>query len=327
LLKDYKNNRTDQYKYNINNFFIDAIFMFNSIKHDNKKLNLQEEQGDGKIYADKIEGFRDAGAYLNGSINPLFKKDAVVGEHIQYMRDCKHLFIKYKEANNEDLAKHFKWCHKRITKLMEIISSVSENYLFFISKTLKGNTKTSQQQGREGVLSPNSKEYIELFTLIKDLEETLLERAKFYQKCTLDGVNGIDRFIDFIRILLSDKTQENTHNSKLYKHAIQEELVLEDTGLFTGGIMSIKDMTKQGAIIKSDTDKATIDHMKIYEDFKNIPISESKDMRKFKELPKDMQEYYGGGKDEKGKYIDISNYCHFRFVNKKDSETYKSSLH
>ena len=48
-LKDYKNNRTDQYKYNINNFFIDAIFMFNSIKHDNKKLNLQEEQGDGKI--------------------------------------------------------------------------------------------------------------------------------------------------------------------------------------------------------------------------------------------------------------------------------------
>jgi hypothetical protein len=91
--------------------------------------------------------------------------------------------------------------------------------------------------------------------------------------------------------------------------------------------MSIKDMTKQGARIKSDTDKATIDHMKIYEDFKNIPISESKDMRKFKELPKDMQEYYGGGKDEKGKYINISNNCHFRFVNKKDSESYKSSLH
>jgi len=327
LLKDYKNNRTDQYKYNINNFLIDTIFMFNSIKHDNKKLNLQEEQGDGKIYADKIEGFRDAGAYLNGSINPLFKKNEEVGEHIQYMRDWNHLFIKYKEASNEDLAKHFDWCYKRITKLMEIITSVSENYLFFISKTLKGNTKTSQAQGRENVLSPNSKEYIELFTLIKNLEETLLKRARFFLKCTRDGGRGRGNFIDFIKILLSDDTQQNTHNSKLYKRAIQEELVLEDTGLFTGGIMSIKDMTKQGARIKSDTDKATIDHMKIYEDFKNIPISESKDMRKFKELPKDMQEYYGGGKDEKGKYINISNNCHFRFVNKKDSESYKSSLH
>ena len=320
LLKDYKNNRTEQYKYNINNFLIDSIFKFNSIKHDNKKLNLQEEQGDGKIYADKIEGFRDAGAYLDGSINPLFKKDEEVGEHIQYIRDWKHLFIKYKEASNEDLEKHFKWCHKRITKLMEIISSITENYLFFVSKTLKGNTKTSQTQGKEGVLSPNSKEYKELFTLIKNLEETLLKRAKFYKKCTLNGGGGGGKFIDFIKILLSEETQENTHNSKLYKHAIQEELILEDTGSFSGGIMSIKELTKQGARIKSDTE-ASIDHMKIYEDFKNIPISESKDMRKFKDMPKDMQEYYGGGKDEKGKYInagkyiDISNNCHFRFVN------------
>jgi hypothetical protein len=322
LLKDYKNNRTAHYKYNINNFFIDAIFMFNSIKHDNKKLNLQEEQGDGKIYADKIEGFRDAGAYLNGTINPLFKKGAVVGEHTQYMRDWKHMFIKYKEASKEDLTKHFKWCHKRITKLMEIISSVSENYLFFINNTLKGNTKTSQSQGREGILDHSSKEYRELFTLIKNLEETLLERASFYQLCTFDNVNGIDKSIDFIKFLLSDNTQQNTHNSKLYKHAIQEELILEDTGLLTGGIMSIKDMTKQGARIKSDTE-TTIDHMKIYEDFKNIPISESKDMRKFKDMPKYMQEYYGGGKEEKSKYIDISNKCHFRFVTKKDSEQIK----
>jgi hypothetical protein len=63
--------------------------------------------------------------------------------------------------------------------------------------------------------------------------------------------------------------------------------------------------------------------MKIYEEFKNVPISETKDMRKFKDMPKDMQEYYGGGKEEKSKYIDISNKCHFRFVNKKDSEPFK----
>jgi hypothetical protein len=317
LLKDYKNNRTDQCKYNINNFLIDSIFKFNSINHDNKKLNLQEKQEDGKIYADKIEGFRDAGAYLNGSINPLFKKGELVGEHIQYMRDWHHLFVKYKEASTENLKKHFQWCHKRITKLMEIISSVSEKYLLFISKTLKGNTKTSKQLGRENVLSPDSKEYIELFNLIKNLEETLLERASFYHQSTLDGDEGIDKFIYFIRILLSDNIiLENTHNSKLYKHAIQEELILEETDLFSGGIMSIKEMTKQGTRFKSDTDKAiNIDHMKIYERFKNVPISESKDMRKFKNMPKDIREYYGGEKDEKGKYIDVSNHCHFRFVN------------
>ena len=59
----------------------------------------------------------------------------------------------------------------------------------------------------------------------------------------------------------------------------------------------------------------------LYELYKNIPISESKDMRKFKDMPKDMKEYYGGGKNKKGKYInsdkyiDVSNHCHFRFVN------------
>jgi hypothetical protein len=315
LLKDYKDNRIDHYKYNINNFLIDSIFMFNSIKHDNKKLILQEVPYDNNQYADKIEGFRDAGAYLNGSINPLFKKGSLVGEHIQYMRDWNQLFIKYKVASKEDLTKHFKWCHKRITKLMEIISYVSENYLLFISKTLKGNTKTSQQLGREGVLSTISKEYNELFNLIKNLEETLLERASFYQRCTQDDVEGIDKFIDFIKFLLSDNNiQENTHNSKLYKHAIQEDLILDETDLLLGGLMSIKEMTKQGMKFKSDTDKASIDHMKIYEEFKNIPISESKDMRKFKDMPTDMQEYYGGGKNEKNKYINISNNCHFRLL-------------
>jgi hypothetical protein len=330
LLKDYINNRTNVYKYNINNFLIDSIFKFNSIKHDNKKLNLQEIPGDINQYADKIEGFRDAGAYLNGSINPLFKKDEEVGEHIQYMRDWKHMFIKYKEASNEDLATHFDWCHKRITKLLEIITSVSENYLFFISKTLKGNTKTSQQLGRESVLSPNSKEYNELFNLIKNLEETLLKRAKFYLKCTHDGGRGGGKFIDFIKFLLSNDTQQNTHNSKLYTDAIQEDLILDDTDLFLGGIKSIKEMTKQGMIFKPDIDKAMETnsiHMKIYEEFKNIPISESKDMRKFEDMPEDIREYYNLTDKDEGKYIDISNNCHFRFVNKKDNDQFRLSSH
>jgi uncharacterized protein YktB (UPF0637 family) len=318
-LIDYKNNRTNQYKYNINNFLIDTIFMFNAVKHDNKKLDLLKTPEDGKIYADKIEGFRDAGAYLNGSINPLFTKGSLIGEHIQYMRDWKHLFIKYKEASEEDLRTHFTWCHERIKKLMKIISDVSENYLFFVSKTLKGNTKTSQLQGREGVLSPNSKEYKELFNLIKNLEETLLERASFYKNCTFHS-GGMDAFVDFVRNILGDGplgALENTHNSKLYQGAIQEELILNDP--FSGGILSMKEMKKQGLLLKTDTYIPNqIDHMKIYEAFKNVPISESKDMRKFKDMPKDMREYYGGGKEEKDKYINISNNSHFRFVVNED---------
>ena len=242
------------------------------------------------------------------------------------MRDWKHLFIKYKNASDSDLTKHFIWCHEQINKLINIISSVYENYLFFINYTLKGYTKNSNHEGRKGILDHSSKEYRELFTLIQNLEETLLERAKFYSKFT-DTVSGIPNLIDLIRNILGDGPQsalDNTHNSKLYKDAIHEELILEEdiTNSFSGGILSTTDMNKQGLQFKPDTDAiAPIDHMKIYELYKNIPISESKDMRKFKDMPKDMKEYYGGGKNKKGKYInsdkyiDVSNHCHFRFVN------------
>jgi hypothetical protein len=340
LLKDYKDNRTHLYKYNINNFLIDSIFMFNSIKHDNKKLNLLEKEEDGKIYADKIEGFRDAGAYLNGSLNPLFKKGCLVGEHIQYMRDWKHMFIKYKEATREKLRKHFKWCHNRITKLMKIISYVSENYLIFIRETLK----TRDQQGIESVLLEGSKEYTELFNLITNLKETLLERASFYQRCTQDDVEDIDRFIDSIKNLLSDNIgigiQENTLNSELYKDAIHEELNFYDP--YLGGKMkmtkpetdrilgtksgidrilgihqiSFKETTKVRTKSKYDTYiPKQIDHKELYERFKNVPISESKDMRYFNDMPLDMKEYYGG---MNGNYINIMNNCHFRLVVNED---------
>ena len=329
LSKDIKNNRTNHFKYNINNFLIDCIFKFDSIKHDNKKLNILGEQDDGKIYADKIEGFRDAGAYLNGVINPLFNKDAHIGEHMLYMRDWKHLFIKYKDASDEDLTNHLIWCHHRIMKLIKIISSVSDNYLLFINETLKGYTKNSNSLGTKESLDPTSREYKELYFMIKNLEGTLLKRAKFYSDFT-HIVGGISNFIEFVRDFLgtgSFGALENTHKSKLYKHAIQEELILQKNDSFSGGILSIKDMKKQGMQFKEDSDIVKpIDHAKIYEEFKNVPIAESKDMRKFNDMPKDFQEYYGGGKDEKGKYInagkyiDISNHCHCRLVDKKDKE-------
>jgi hypothetical protein len=349
-LTDYENNRTNQYKYDINNFLIDTIFMFNSIKHDNKKLDLQEEQRDGKIYADKIEGFRDAGAYLNGFINPLFKKGSLVGEHIQYMRDWKHLLIKYKEAreeNIEKLIKHFKWCNKRITDLMEIISDVSKNYLVFIEETLK--RKTGDQQGSESEIWTDTEEYKELFDFIKNLEEILLERASFYQRCTQD-----DRCInDFITVLLSEDIKENTHNSKLYEGAILEELFSPERvsggkiksiprGVPSGiletnskidrisgiegriGKIRFKAKAKVRTRQKYDTYIETqIDHKKIYEAFKNVPISESKDMRKMGDIHEDIREYYGitVTEDNKNEYINISNIsnnCLFRFVVNED---------
>ena len=165
--------------------------------------------------------------------------------------------------------------------------------------------------------------------MIKNLEGTLLKRAKFYSDFT-HIVGGISNFIEFVRDFLgtgSFGALENTHKSKLYKHAIQEELILQKNDSFSGGILSIKDMKKQGMQFKEDSDIVKpIDHAKIYEEFKNVPIAESKDMRKFNDMPKDFQEYYGGGKDEKGKYInagkyiDISNHCHCRLVDKKDKE-------
>ena len=79
-----------------------------------------------------------------------------IGEHLQYMRDWKHIFIKYKDASDEDLKNHLIWCHKRINKLIKIISYVSTNYLFFISKTLKGYTKNSNQLGKKEGLDINS---------------------------------------------------------------------------------------------------------------------------------------------------------------------------
>ena len=154
--------------------------------------------------------------------------------------------------------------------------------------------------------------------MIKNLEETLLKRAKFYSDCT-NASGGISEFQDFVRNTLGDgplSVLDNTHNSKLYKGAILEDLILEDkTDSFSGGIMSINDMRKQGMQFNPDTVKPNqIDHMKIYELFKNVPIQESKDMRKFKDMPKSFREYYKGAKLDKDGYFDISDHCYYRFV-------------
>jgi hypothetical protein len=303
LLDDYKNNRKPQYKYNINNFLIDCIFKFNSIKKENKELNIIDADVFAEdTYADKIEGFRDACLYCNGSINPLFNKDANVGEHIQYIRDWKHLFTKYEIASNDDLTKHFKWCNNRLVKLIEVIKATKEHYLKFINETLEGEIKDK---------NIDTKGVVELNDMLEQLSSILIKRATFYKNCT--SSSGVQSFIDIIKVILSD-TRINIHNSKLYKKPILEELIMENS--ISGGLLSMKDINKLNTRIKSDSSSGSkkIDHLKLFEAFKNIPIDGSKDMRKYKAMPKPFKEYYKGAKINKDGYFDISDGCSFRFI-------------
>jgi len=310
LFDDYKNNTSDQYKYNVNNFLIDCIFKFDSVKSENRELIILDEFRDG-LYADKIECFRDAGLYCNGVINPLFNKFAEVGEHIQYIRNWKHLFTKYKDASDDDLKKHFKWCNNRIDKLIEIIKTTKVHYLNFINKTLNGKIKETNFD-KKGNLDIESKESLELNNIINNLSTILIKRASVYKNYT--NTSGVQSFIDIIRVVLNDD-HINLHNSKLYQKPVLNSLILHDdkSGTVTGGILSIKDIKKLNTQIKQDSSKI-IDHQKIYELFKNVPIQESKDMRKYSDMPKLIRKYYKGAKVNKDGYININDKCYSRFV-------------
>jgi hypothetical protein len=313
LLDDYVNNRTHKYKYDVNNFLIDCIFKFDSIPNENKELDILDDSS-GK-YVDKIEGFRDACMYRNGVINPLFNNDALsggveIGEHIQYIRNWKHIFAKYNDATDDDLKKHFIWCNNRIVKLIEIIKATKVHYFMFITDTLNGRIE-GRGFDKKGFIEKLSKEALELTEMIETLAGTLVKRATFYKRSTSPALTS--HFIELIRVILSDE-HNNTHNSKLYRNPILKDLILEEKNdVVVGGILSALDMNKQGARIKSDSNKV-INHQKIYEAYKNIPIDSSKDMRKFKDMPKSFQEYYNGAILDKDGCFDISDHCYCRPV-------------
>ena len=325
LLSDYKQNRINQYKYDVNNFFIDCIFKFNSFNNENRKLTLPNAQdvdiSEDAIYADKIEGFRDAGLYLNGEHNPLFNSDAGIGEYVQYLRNWKQLFTKYDEASDEKLEKHFMWCNDRIVKLIEIINATKGHYLKFIQDTLKHkiNTSGDDKVRKEDVLIVVNKEMSQLNDMIEGLTNTLLKRAEFYRKCTNNagGSQSIKQLIEVIRVILKED-HVNTHNSKLYEAPLLSDLMVKE-GALRGGILSMKEIKKLNTHIIPDPKPN--EHLEIYEAFKNVPIQESKDIRKYADMPKSFKKYYrgssrgsSGSSKGKDKYIDISNHCYFRFV-------------
>jgi hypothetical protein len=340
LEKDYRENRIPELRYNINNFFIDCIFKFDSIKIENKMVNIPNihpyhltDPRNTNKYADKIEGFRDAGLYMDGILDPtifnqqLFNTQLLIGEHIQYIRKWNPLFAKYKEASNEELKSHFAWCHVQIDRLTDIIINVKEHYLKFINETLKGNIGRGNRPQKE-TFDQDAKETKELNDMINDLVKTLLRRALFYNKCT--SKTDIKPFIRMIKTLL-DECNNNNLNI-LYQNAVVDDLILKSDAM-SGGIHSMSQIKKltmtsmaENAVVDVATasaaaskkdisykDTKEIDHMKIYEAFKNVPIRESKDMQKFSELPKAFREYYKGGANKDG-YIDISNHCYCRSV-------------
>ena len=328
-LQEYRNNRIAHCKYDINNFLIDCIFNFDSFKNENRTLVIPSVHNDAfsdRVYADKIETFKDAGIYCNGYINLTFNQDTKFGMHIQFMRRWNHIFAKYKEATDEELRSHFAWCNARIVKLIGIITATKDKYLHFIDNALNGTTK-DKKMDRHGVLDKASNESFQLVEMINNLTDIISKRARFYGYSTMEdhatnpvigrNTGGYTAFISMIKKLLAEEPLK-IHIPKIYQNPILADLILkeEKDALLVGGIHSLAEIKKMNAQIvhaKSNSSSA-IDHDKLYETFKNIPIQESKDMRKYKDMPKSFREYYKGAKLDKDGCFNIYDGCHFRLV-------------
>jgi hypothetical protein len=326
LSKDYENNRTNQYNYDINNFLIDCIFNFDSINNENKKLGLQgiDNGGDGsdKIYADKIEGFRNAGLYIKGTINPSFRFDE--DEQLEYIlknvKNYRNFFYKYSEANqNGNLTKHFECCNKKFEKLMGIIDHLKEQYLKFINDILQANP----------VSNSSKTELYELNMMLNNLADTLRIRALFQFNLTRSKVVA-----DFINLIIKELEVDTSSDAiandiPLPRDAKFADLILSDDEAQRGGKHSKKNKVKvvssfvdnlvmkkiEGTDIKGVRKSSGTKREEANKEI-NASISQYTSLYKFEDLPKSFQKYYG--KRNKGKTIDISNGCHVRMVPRKD---------
>jgi hypothetical protein len=130
------------------------------------------------------------------------------------------------------------------------------------------------------------------------------------------NTGGYTAFISMIKKLLAEEPL-NIHIPTIYQNPNLADLILkDDQDPLVGGIHSLAEIKKMRAQIeqaKSNSSSA-IDHEQLYETFKNIPIQESKDMRKYKDMPKSFQEYYKGAKLDKDGCFDISDHCYCRTI-------------
>jgi hypothetical protein len=323
LLDDYENNRKYEYKYDINNFLIDCIFNFDSINNENKKLDLQGVDNGSDVsdilYADKIEGFRNAGLYINGTINRSFYFD--IDEQLEYILENvkkyrSHLF-KYSEAGKENLAKHFECCNKKFEKLMGIIDNLKEQYLKFINDILQANP----------VSNSSMEKLYELNMMLNHLADTLKERAKF--QFLLTRTTHVADFIKQILEALEPTSDAIANEIPLPRDAKFADLILSDDEAQRGGKHSKKNKVKvvrsfvdnlvmkriEGTDIKGVRKSSGTKREEVNKEI-NASISQYTSLYKFEDLPKSFQEYYG--KRNKGNTIDISNGCHVRMIPRKD---------
>ena len=350
LADEYKENRSAVFEYDVNNFLIDCIFKFDRIDNEKNSLSLSMEKDASKIYADKIENFRDAGLYMNGVIDPFFRATDV-GEHFQfllkYMKTNKDIFAKYSEASIADLDLHFEWCNNHILRMIAIIDGYKEHYIGFIKESIEALSSDTNDPNDPNGLAKIAKA-TELLDMIETLANTLRQRALFYYKVT-SNPTAIEGFRKVILTAMSEP-HESVHNTELYKEVKLKNLKFPPpkTGGFrssaranASAIVNTSDVgviEKKKGLLKTASPRANANaiplsssgkepvfdkkyHEKMYEAYKNVPIQEYKDMRKFKDMPLDIQEYYGGAAKNKEDIdidIDISGHCYVRLVKRKE---------
>jgi len=259
LLDDYTSNRKYEYKYDINNFLIDCIFNFDSIINKNKKLDLPDVDNGSDVsillYADKIEGFMNAGLYINGKINPDFsyneqkQKDYI----FDYVKKYKNIFSKYSDADDEDLIRHFKCYDAKLIKLMGFIDYLKDQYLNFINEILKPNPPS-------GNSSKNKLK--QLKDMLIKLADTLRLRAYYHLKLTRDAHNR--DLIGLIRNAISSRESANYKSVHVPEGAVITDLILCDNDDEQSGGKHKED--KHKVVVRSFVDKLGIQGMKRIEE-------------------------------------------------------------
>jgi hypothetical protein len=299
----------------------------------------------------------NAGLYINGKINPDFScNEEEERDYIfNYVKRYKNIFSKYRDADDENLIRHFKCYNAKLIRLMGIIDYLKDQYLNFINEILKPNPPSGNS---------SKNELKQLKDMLIKLADTLRLRAFYHLKLTRDADNGV--LIGLIRKAFSEESAHD--NIPVPNGAVITDLKLcdDDDGQLGGkydaknkvgksmvvssfvdklGMKEMKEMKEKGAQKSSGTkhEKERLrlieeTNHKIKEKIRNVliemkgkgsrkslgtkreyanneintSISYHKSVYKFKDLPKDFQEYYG--KQNNDTEIDISNSCHIRLV-------------
>jgi hypothetical protein len=148
-------------------------------------------------------------------------------------------------------------------------------------------------------------------------EDAVLAELKFppYGPVT-GGDPGIDRRSNtpaMLKAMLSSSANANAKASSSAKAIASAKASASAKAIASAKASS----SASSSSISSSKAISSAYHEKMYEAYKNVPIQQYRDMRRFKDMPQDMQKYYGGAANNK-KYIDISGHCYVRLISRKE---------